>query len=117
MKRRNPRFGCRRIAQELSFTLSAISMGKRFVDCSAEPLPIPSRCRIASAVITIRELLDQVPFRNARDLERKPERVHASLDGITPDSRIGAPSSGPRSLARFRWKSHCRGLCQLPAAA
>ena len=126
MKRRNPRFGCRRIAQELSFTLSAISMGQRFVDCSAEPLPIPSRCRIASAVITIRELLDQVPFWNARDLERKlvrfrdyynRERVHASLDGITPDSKIGAPSSGPLSLARFRWKSHCRGLCQLPAAA
>ena len=73
-----------------------------------------------------RELLDQVPFWNARDLERKlvrfrdyynRERVHASLDGITPDSKIGAPSSGPLSLARFRWKSHCRGLYQLPAAA
>jgi putative transposase len=73
-----------------------------------------------------RELLDQVPFWNARDLERKlvrfrdyynRERVHASIDGITPDSKIGAPSSGPLSLARFRWKSHCRGLYQLPAAA
>jgi len=73
-----------------------------------------------------RELLDQVPFWTARDLERKldrfkdyynRERVHASLGGTTPDSRLGQPSPEPLSLAQFRWKSHCRGLYQLPAAA
>lgn len=73
-----------------------------------------------------RELLDQVPFWTACDLERKldrfkdyynQERVPASLGGTTPDSRTGAPSPEPLSLARFRWKSHCRGLYQLPAAA
>jgi putative transposase len=73
-----------------------------------------------------RELLDQVPFWTACDLERKldrfkdyynQERVHASLGGTTPDFRTGAPSPEPLSLARFRWKSHCRGLYQLPAAA
>ena len=73
-----------------------------------------------------RELLDQSPFWTASDLERKlecfrnyynQERIHASLDGITPDSKTGAPSPAPLSLARFRWKSHCRGLYQLPAAA
>jgi hypothetical protein len=42
--------------------------------------------------------------------------IHASLDGITPDSKTGAPSPPPPDLARFRWNSHCRGLYQLPAA-
>jgi putative transposase len=73
-----------------------------------------------------RELLDQVPFWNASDLQRKLERfkdyynrdrVRASLGGTTPDSRTGAPGPEPLSLARFRWNSHCRGLYQLPAAA
>lgn len=73
-----------------------------------------------------RELLDQVPFWNACDLERKLEsfkdyynrdRIHAALGGITPDSKTGAQTPEPLSLAQFRWKSHCRGLYQLPAAA
>jgi putative transposase len=73
-----------------------------------------------------RELLDQIPFWTAGDLERKleqfkdyynRERVHASLGGISPDSKTGAPIRESLSLARFRWKSHCRGLYQLPAAA
>jgi putative transposase len=82
---------------------------------------------IERLVGTIRhELLDQIPFWTAGDLERKleqfknyynRERVHASLDGTTPDSHIGAPSPEPLSLGRFRCKSHCRGLHQLPAAA
>jgi putative transposase len=73
-----------------------------------------------------RELLDQIPFWTAGDLERNlaqfkdyynRERVHASLGGTSPDSKTGAPSRESLSLARFRWKSHCRGLFQLPAAA
>jgi putative transposase len=73
-----------------------------------------------------RKLLGQVPFWSASDLERKlerfkdydnQERTHASLGGITPDSKLGRPSPEPLSLAPFRWKSHCRGLYQLPAAA
>lgn len=73
-----------------------------------------------------RELLDQVPFWNASDLERKLERfmdpynrdrVHTALGEITLDSKTGAPNSEPLSLARIRWKSHCRDLFQLPAAA
>ena len=73
-----------------------------------------------------RELLAQVSFWTARDLEQKlgrfkdyynRERVHALLGGITPDSRLGQPSPKPLSRAQFRWKSHCRELYQLPAAA
>lgn len=61
-----------------------------------------------------RELLDQVPFWNASDLERKlkrfkdyynRDRIHASLGGITPDSKTGAPSLERLSPGRFRWKS------------
>jgi transposase InsO family protein len=70
-----------------------------------------------------RELLDHVLFWGARDLERKLQhfldyynhgRVHASLKGVTPICSVD------RNLVRlddYQWRSHCRGLYQLPAAA
>jgi putative transposase len=70
-----------------------------------------------------RELLDQVPFWGARDLERKLRhfrdyynhgRVHASLNGVTP---ICSTDRHVIALDDYRWRSHCRGLYQLPAAA
>jgi putative transposase len=70
-----------------------------------------------------RELLDQVPFWDARDLERKPQhfrdyynhgRVHKSLKGATP---VCSTDRNVISLDAYRWLSHCRGLYQLPVAA
>jgi transposase InsO family protein len=69
-----------------------------------------------------RELLDHVPFWNARDLERKhesikvyfnPVRAHRALGGQTP---LGLQS--PRQpFGRLRWQSYCRGLFALPFPA
>jgi transposase InsO family protein len=73
-----------------------------------------------------RELLDHVFFWNANDLEVKLERfrqyynahrVHTSLDGDTPSETTGEITSYRADICRFRWKSHCRGLYQLPVAA
>jgi transposase InsO family protein len=73
-----------------------------------------------------REFLDHVPFSNARDLERKlvefqayynAARVHASLDGYTPQTATDRVRVAPADLSHVRWVSHCRGLVQLPAAA
>ena len=73
-----------------------------------------------------RELLDQIPFWGARDLERKllhfsdyynHDRVHASLDGLTPICKTAAADRGMISLKGYQWRSHCRGLYQLPVAA
>ena len=73
-----------------------------------------------------REFLDHVIFWNANDLERKLEgfrqyynahRVHTSLDGNTPSETTGETTSRPADLNQFQWKSHCRGLYQLPVAA
>lgn len=70
-----------------------------------------------------RELLDHVPFWSARDLERKLQhfrdyynrgRVHASLKGVTP---VCPTDRNVIALDDYRWRSHCRGLYQLPAAA
>jgi transposase InsO family protein len=73
-----------------------------------------------------REFLDHVPFWNAHDLQRKlldfkdyynGARVHRALDGTPPD---GGSKSGTQKIARlqdYRWRSHCRGLYQLPSAA
>ncbi len=73
-----------------------------------------------------REFLDHVPFWTARDLERKlllfkeyynRERTHTSLDGVTPTATAENRARRPLELPRYRWRSHCRGLFQLPAAA
>ena len=73
-----------------------------------------------------REFLDQVPFWTARDLERKlllfkgyynRDRVHRGLDGAPPDAQSGRTERKLARLDDFRWKTHCRGLFQLPEAA
>jgi hypothetical protein len=82
---------------------------------------------IEQLIGTIRgEYLDHVLFWNATDLERKLNtfkdyyndyRVHASLEGRTPDQIGTGASPLPASLVRFSWKQHCRGLFQTPVAA
>jgi transposase InsO family protein len=73
-----------------------------------------------------REFLDQVPFWNARDLERKlaefqayynAARGHASLEGYTPLTFADRHPAAPADLSDVRWVSHCRDLVQLPVAA
>ena len=73
-----------------------------------------------------RELLDQLLFWNATDLERKlvdfrryynSHRTHMSLDGVTPAEISEKREIQPAQLSRFQWQSHCRGLIQLPVAA
>mgnify|MGYP001588050091 CR=1 FL=1 len=73
-----------------------------------------------------REYLDHTLLWNAADLERKLEdfrhyynthRVHTSLVSNTPSEICGEPIIRRADLGQFRWKSHCRGLYQLPAAA
>ena len=73
-----------------------------------------------------REYLDQTPVWNARDLERKLDsfqeyynryRVHQGLEEQVPDPRAGSEDQPAVCLDDYRWKSHCRGLFQLPMAA
>ena len=73
-----------------------------------------------------RELLDQVPFLSAGDLERKllhfrayynRDRVHASLGGATPACKAGDANRRVVDLSEYQLQSHCRGLYQLPMAA
>ena len=73
-----------------------------------------------------REYLDCTFFWNAVDLARKlddfrdyynTDRVHRSLDGSTPAQRAGASAPAPAKLASYAWKTHCRGLFDVPIAA
>ena len=75
---------------------------------------------------TRRELLDHVLFWNSVDLESKLsafrdyynlDRVHSGIDGATPFEIGGRSRVQPADLDSFRWKTHCRGLYQLPEAA
>ncbi len=73
-----------------------------------------------------RECLDQTLFWHQGDLERKLDsykvyynryRCHTGLAGITPAQRGGAPAYPIANLASYRWRKHCDGLFQTPAAA
>jgi len=73
-----------------------------------------------------REYLDQTLFWNASDLERKlvdfrqyynSHRAHTALDGDTPSEISSETTKHSADLSYFHWKSHCRGLYQLPVAA
>ena len=75
---------------------------------------------------TRRDFLDHVLFWSSVDLESKLstfrdyynfERVHSGIDGATPFEIGGGPRVQPADLNRFPWKTHCRGLYQLPEAA
>jgi putative transposase len=70
-----------------------------------------------------RELLDQTFFWTATDLENKlrdyqsyynDHRCHSSRNGATP---IASDDGQVAYIQSYRWKSHCRGLFQLPVAA
>jgi transposase InsO family protein len=73
-----------------------------------------------------RELLDHVLYWTAGDLEQKltrfqkyynRHRIHSSLAGVTPDSKAEMPTSPVANRNNYRWRSDCRDLYQLPAAA
>ena len=73
-----------------------------------------------------REFLDHTLFWNATDLERKLEtfrqyynthRAHSSLDGDTPSEITSETVIRHADLNNFQWRSYCRELFQLPAAA
>ncbi len=75
---------------------------------------------------TRRKFLDQVLFWNSVDLASKLsafreyynlERVHSGIEGATPFEIAGGSRVQPSNLNTFRWKTHCRGLYSLPAAA
>jgi putative transposase len=73
-----------------------------------------------------REFLDKTLFWGQGDLEHKLEtyqayynryRCHTGLAGLTPAQRSGAPSPPTAHLDTYRWRRHCHGLFQTPAAA
>lgn len=73
-----------------------------------------------------REYLEHIFFWNDQDLERKlvdfrryynRHRVHQSLGGDTPSEISGEAIIRRADLNQICWKSHCRGLYQLPVAA
>ena len=73
-----------------------------------------------------REYLDRIWFWNQTDLERKLEdykvfynqfRCHSGLTRVTPAQRSSAPPSPLAHLNSYRWRQHCNGLFQTPAAA
>ena len=75
---------------------------------------------------TRREFLDHMLFWNAVDLEGKLsafrdyynlERIHSAIDGATPFEISGGSRVQRADPHNFRWRTTCRGLYALPAAA
>lgn len=72
------------------------------------------------------ELLDRILFWNETDLQRKLDqfkdyfneyRSHMGINGTTPSQLAKTKSISTIDIKNYRWKSHCRGLFYLPAAA
>ena len=73
-----------------------------------------------------REFLDRTLVWGQGDLERKLKayqayynryRCHTGLAGLTPAQTSGAPPPPLARLDSYRWRQHCNGLFQTPAAA
>ena len=73
-----------------------------------------------------REYLDQVPFWNSLDLERKlgefkdyynNYRTHAALAGQSPAKYSHHCLESAANLNNYAWRQHCRGLFQTPIQA
>lgn len=73
-----------------------------------------------------REYLDQIPFWNSLDLQRKlaqfktyynEHRTHSAINGLTPGHCGNFSSPGTADINHYRWQSHCNGLFQTPMAA
>jgi transposase InsO family protein len=86
-----------------------------------------SHALVERLIGTIRhEYLDRIWFWHRSDLERRLEdyktfyndqRCHTGLGGTTPARRNGAPAPPLAHLDSYRWRRHCDGLFQTPAAA
>ncbi len=72
------------------------------------------------------ELLDQILFWNSSNLQKKldeyqryfnQDRSHTSLNAMTPTQKSTQTASHNTSVDSYKWKSHCKGLFQLPIAA
>ena len=72
------------------------------------------------------ELLDRTLFWTASDLQHKLDqfqhyfnehRTHMGLQGGIPKQIAENKKSNVINIRNFHWKSHCRGLFQLPIAA
>ncbi len=72
------------------------------------------------------EILDHSLFWTASDLQSKLDnfqhyfnehRTHMGVNGSTPEQISKNIESNVIDIEYFRWKSHCRGLFQLPIAA
>ncbi|XOV85429.1 MAG: integrase core domain-containing protein [bacterium] len=70
-----------------------------------------------------REYLDQVPFWNSPDLERKlgefkdcfnNYRTHDALAGQSPSRYSQHPNKTFADINRYTWRQHCRGLFHTP---
>jgi putative transposase len=73
-----------------------------------------------------REYLDQVPFWNSLDLERKlrefkgyynNHRTHAALSGQSPAKYSQQSPGSLADINNYTWRQHCRGLFQTPILA
>ena len=96
-------------------------------EIKAVPLAPRSHPFVERMIRTIREeLLDQMLFWNPPDLERKLSvfqsyynryRAHGGIGGIPPEDKRGQRHQRILPLSDFRWRPHCHGLFELPAAA
>jgi putative transposase len=121
-KSANPKFGCVRIAQQISHTfgLDIDHDVVRRVLAQHYP-PDDSGCHGPSWLTFIAQSTDSRwsidLFRCESILLYNRSRVHQSPNGSTPEAQSGKPRPVCATLASCSWQQHCRGPFQTPIAA
>ena len=101
MKRRNPRFGCPRIAQQINLAFG-LDLNKDIVRRILVNHYRPDPGEYGPSWLTT---LDQHYYNE--------HRSHSSRDGGTP---VEPMHNNVVDIKDYRWNKHCRGLYELPVA-
>ena len=114
LKRRNPRFGYMRIAQQISHTFGVEidkDVVRRVLAGHYRP-DDPGATGSSNAIDLTRKLDGFADYYNTH-------RVHRSLDGTTParQARVLSPPPASAALHHYAWEEHCRGLFHTPIPA
>src|SRR5499426_4160858 len=125
MKRRNPTWGCPRIAEQMTLAFG-LEINKDVVRRILSAHYCPDSHSGGPSWLTLRrECLDRTLFWTAPDLKAKlldfqryfiEHRTHSGLNGRTPEINA-ARHPLPARFGSYEWKQHCRVLYQTPMAA
>jgi len=125
MKRRNPRWGCPRIAEQITLAFGVDidkDVLRRILTMHFRPESGSGGPSWLTLIGHTKDSLWSVDLFRCESLTLRTYWVLVVMDQFTrrivglPEATASGPAS-PISFASYRWQKHCRGLYQTPVAA